>query len=114
MRPVCTSENCGAGTGGTLVAAFALERAYNAKIEKCQTAQDDLRFAFDAANEIHAQHYRDESGGMIEAQTRTRELPIEWEGGARRALRVGRIPAAQPRSGALGRTPVISRNRMNA
>jgi hypothetical protein len=79
MRPVCTSENCGAGTGGTLVAAFALERAYNAKIEKCQTVQDDLRFAFDAANGIHAQHNRDEYGGMIEAQTRARELMIERE-----------------------------------
>jgi len=60
-----------------LVAAFALERAYNAKIEKCQTAQDDLRFACDAANKFPAQHNRDEYGDMIEAQTRTCELMIE-------------------------------------
>ena len=32
-----------------------IEQAYNERIEACQTAQDDLRFAFDAANEIQAQ-----------------------------------------------------------
>ena len=35
-----------------------IEQAYNERIEACQTAQDDLRFAFDAANEIQAQNNR--------------------------------------------------------
>ena len=50
-----------------------IEQAFNERIEKCQTAQDDLRFAFDAANEIQAQRNRADYETLIRTQDRTRE-----------------------------------------
>jgi hypothetical protein len=46
-------------------------------LEKCQTAQDDLRFAFEAVTEVQAQQNRDEYARLVDAQERTRELMIE-------------------------------------
>ena len=56
-----------------------IEQAYNERIEVCQRAQDDLRFAFDAANEIEAQKNRDDYKALIATQERTRENAIERE-----------------------------------
>ena len=56
-----------------------IEQAYNERIEKCQTAQDDLRFAFDAANEIQAQKNRADYEALIATQERTRESAIQRE-----------------------------------
>lgn len=56
-----------------------IEQAFNERIEKCQTAQDDLRFAFDAANEIQAQKNRADYEALIAAQVRTRESAIQRE-----------------------------------
>lgn len=56
-----------------------IEQAYNERIEKCQTAQDDLRFAFDAANEIQAQKNRSDYEALIATQERTRESAIQRE-----------------------------------
>ena len=56
-----------------------IEQAYNERIEKCQTAQDDLRFAFDAANEIQAQKNRADYETLIATQERTRESAIQRE-----------------------------------
>ena len=56
-----------------------IEQGFNERNEKCQTAQDDLRFAFDAANEIRAQHDREEYERLTQAQDRTRENAIQRE-----------------------------------
>lgn len=56
-----------------------IEQAYNERIEKCQTAQDDLRFAFDAANEIQAQRNRADYEALTQTQDRTRESAIQRE-----------------------------------
>jgi hypothetical protein len=48
-------------------------------LEKCQTAQDDLRLAFEAATETQAQQNRDEYSRLVDAQERARELMIERE-----------------------------------
>lgn len=56
-----------------------IEQAHNERIEKCQTAQDDLRFAFDAANEIQAQKNRADYEALISTQERTRESAIQRE-----------------------------------
>jgi hypothetical protein len=56
-----------------------IEQAFNERIEKCQTAQDDLRFAFDAANEIQAQRNRADYETLIATQDRTRESAIQRE-----------------------------------
>jgi len=56
-----------------------IEQAYNERIEACQTAQDDLRFAFDAANEIQAQKNRADYEALVATQERTRESAIERE-----------------------------------
>ena len=53
-----------------------IEKAYNERIEACQTAQDDLRFAFDAANEIQAQNNRESYEALIQTQDRTRDTAI--------------------------------------
>ena len=74
-----------------------IEQAFNERIEKCQTAQDDLRFAFDAANEIQAQRNRADYETLIATQDRTRESAIQREESRHRAIRYAGIPAAQPR-----------------
>ncbi len=56
-----------------------IEQGFNDRIEKCQTAQDDLRFAFDAANEIQAQKNRADYETLIQTQDRTRESAIQRE-----------------------------------
>lgn len=56
-----------------------IEQAYNERIEACQTAQDDLRFAFDAANDIQAQKNRADYETLIATQDRTRESAIQRE-----------------------------------
>jgi hypothetical protein len=56
-----------------------IEQGYNERIEKCQTAQDDLRFAFDAANEIQAQRNRADYEALIATQERMRENAIQRE-----------------------------------
>jgi hypothetical protein len=56
-----------------------IEQAYNERIEACQTAQDDLRFAFDAANEIQAQNNRESYDALIQTQDRTRDAAIQRE-----------------------------------
>jgi hypothetical protein len=56
-----------------------IEQASNERIEKCQTAQDDLRFAFDAANEIQAQKNRADYETLIATQDRTRESAVQRE-----------------------------------
>jgi len=56
-----------------------IEQGFNERVEKCQTAQDDLRFAFDSANEIRAQRDREEYERLTETQDRTRESAIQRE-----------------------------------
>ncbi|MBI1181525.1 MAG: hypothetical protein GC201_13295 [Alphaproteobacteria bacterium] len=56
-----------------------IEQGFNERIEKCQSAQDDLRFAFDAANEIQAQRDRESYERLTESQDRTRESAITRE-----------------------------------
>ena len=56
-----------------------IEQAYNERIEKCQTAQDDLRFAFDAANEIQAQKNRADYETLVQTQDRTRDSAVQRE-----------------------------------
>ena len=56
-----------------------IEKAYNERIEACQVAQDDLRFAFDAANDIQAQKNRADYDALIATQDRTRESAVERE-----------------------------------
>jgi hypothetical protein len=56
-----------------------IEQGFNERIEKCQTAQDDLRFAFDAANEIQAQKDRESYEQLMQTQDRTRWNAIERE-----------------------------------
>src|SRR5262245_42298908 len=56
-----------------------IEQGFNERIEKCQTAQDDLRFAFDAANEIRAQHDHEEYERLMQTQERTRDSVIQRE-----------------------------------
>lgn len=56
-----------------------VEQGFNERIEKCQTAQDDLRFAFDAANEIQAQKDRESYEQLMQTQDRTRWNAIERE-----------------------------------
>jgi hypothetical protein len=56
-----------------------IEQSYNERIEACQTAQDDMRFAFDAANEIQAQRNRADYETLIKTQDRTRESAIQRE-----------------------------------
>jgi hypothetical protein len=58
-----------------------IEQGFNERIEKCQTAQDDLRFAFDAANEIQAQKDRESYEQLMQTQDRTRWSAIEREQG---------------------------------
>ncbi len=53
-----------------------IEQGFNERIEKCQTAQDDLRFAFDAANEIQAQKDRESYEQLMQTQDRTRENAV--------------------------------------
>lgn len=56
-----------------------IEQGFNERMEACQTAQDDLRFAFDAANDIQAQRDRESYEGLIQTQDRTRWSAIERE-----------------------------------
>ncbi len=56
-----------------------IEQDYNERIEACQTAQDDLRFAFDAANEIQAQRNRADYEALVATQERTRESAVQRE-----------------------------------
>lgn len=56
-----------------------IEQGFNERIEKCQTAKDDLRFAFDAANEIQAQKDRESYEQLMQTQDRTRWSAIERE-----------------------------------
>ncbi len=56
-----------------------IEQAYNERIEACQSAQDDLRFAFDAANDIQAQNNRESYEALIQTQDRTRWNAIQRE-----------------------------------
>jgi hypothetical protein len=56
-----------------------IEQGFNERIEKCQTAQDDLRFAFDGANEIQAQKNRADYETLVATQDRTRESAIQRE-----------------------------------
>jgi hypothetical protein len=56
-----------------------IEHGFNERIEKCQIAQDDLRFAFDAANDIQAQRNREEYERLTETQDRTRWSAIKRE-----------------------------------
>jgi hypothetical protein len=58
-----------------------IEQGFNERIEKCQTAQDDLRFAFDAANEIQAQRDRESYEQLTQTQDRNRWNAIEREQG---------------------------------
>lgn len=56
-----------------------IEQGFNERIEKCQIAKDDLRFAFDAANEIQAQKDRESYEQLMQTQDRTRWNAIERE-----------------------------------
>lgn len=56
-----------------------IEQGFNERIEKCQTAQDDLRFAFDAANDIRAQRDREEYERLTQTQDRTRDSAVQRE-----------------------------------
>ncbi len=56
-----------------------IEQQFNERIETCQTAQDDLRFAFDAANEIQAQKNRADYETLTQTQDRTRTSAIQRE-----------------------------------
>src|SRR6185312_8788040 len=56
-----------------------IEQGFNERIEKCQTAQDDLRFAFDAANDIRAQRDRESYERLTQTQDRTRDNAIQRE-----------------------------------
>ena len=56
-----------------------IEQGFNERIEKCQTAQDDLRFAFDAANDIRAQRDREEYERLTQTQDGTRDSAIQRE-----------------------------------
>jgi hypothetical protein len=56
-----------------------IEQGFNERIEKCQTAKDDLRFAFDAANEIQAQRDRESYEQLTQTQERNRWYSIERE-----------------------------------
>lgn len=56
-----------------------IEQGFNERIEKCQSAKDDLRFAFDAANEIQAQKDRESYEALMQTQDRTRWNAIERE-----------------------------------
>lgn len=56
-----------------------IDQGFNDRIEKCQTAKDDLRFAFDAANEIQAQKDRESYEQLMQTQDRTRGNAIERE-----------------------------------
>lgn len=56
-----------------------IEQGFNERIEKCQSAKDDLRFAFDAANEIQAQKDRESYEQLMQTQDRTRWTAIERE-----------------------------------
>jgi hypothetical protein len=56
-----------------------IEQGFNERIEACQIAQDDLRFAFDAANDIQAQHNRESYDALIQTQDRTRWSAIDRE-----------------------------------
>ena len=56
-----------------------IEQGFNERIEKCQTAQDDLRFAFDATNDIRAQRDREEYERLTQTQDRTRDSAVQRE-----------------------------------
>jgi hypothetical protein len=56
-----------------------VEQGFSERIEKCQTAKDDLRFAFDAANEIQAQKDRESYEQLMQTQDRTRDSAVERE-----------------------------------
>lgn len=56
-----------------------IENGFNERIEACQTAQDDLRFAFDAANDIQAQKDREAYNALIQNQDRTHWNAIQRE-----------------------------------
>jgi hypothetical protein len=56
-----------------------IEQGFNERLEKCQTAQDDLRFAFDAANDIRAQRDREEYERLTQTQDRTRDAAVQRE-----------------------------------
>jgi hypothetical protein len=56
-----------------------IDQGFNERIEKCQTAQDDLRFAFDAANDIQAQKDRESYEQLMETQERTHWDAIQRE-----------------------------------
>ncbi len=74
-----------------------IEQAYNERIEACQTAQDDLRFAFDAANEIQAQNNRESYDALIQSQDRTRDTAIQREESRQEQSVTREFTAAQPR-----------------
>src|SRR5688572_19931457 len=56
-----------------------IDQGFNERIEKCQTAQDDLRFAFDAANDIQAQKDRESYEQLMQTQERTHWVAIQRE-----------------------------------
>ena len=56
-----------------------IEQGFNERIEKCQSAQDDLRFAFDAANDIQAQKDRESYEQLVQTQDQTRWNATERE-----------------------------------
>ena len=57
----------------------AIETSFDERIGACKTAQDDLRFAFDAANEIQAQRDREAYDALVQGQDRTRTTAIQRE-----------------------------------
>jgi hypothetical protein len=56
-----------------------IDKGFNERIDACQNAQDDLRFAFDAANDIQAQRDREYYEALVQNQDRTRLAAIERE-----------------------------------
>jgi hypothetical protein len=56
-----------------------IEAGFNERIETCQRAQDDLRFTFDASNEIQAQNNRESYETLVQTQDRTRESAVQRE-----------------------------------
>lgn len=56
-----------------------IEQGFNERIEKCQTAKDDLRFAFDAANDIQAQKDRESYEQLMHKQEAERWNAIQRE-----------------------------------
>ncbi len=57
----------------------AIETSFDERIDACKSAQEDLRFAFDAANEIQAQRDREAYDALVQGQDRRRATAIQRE-----------------------------------